>query len=122
MRRNGPLRRRSPLVATKRLSPRSKRREEEAAERTIIRERVFARDRWTCRLVTLDASHRCGGPLTPHHVHKASQGGSYTEDNLVRLCAAGNTWVEDHPSEAHALGLVIRRGDNPERGTDDETD
>jgi hypothetical protein len=53
----------------------------------------------------------CRGPDTPHHLRKAWRGWDWTLDNLVTLCAGHNGWVEDHPHEAHALGLVIRDGD-----------
>jgi hypothetical protein len=29
----------------------------------------------------------------------------------VAACSFHNGWIEDHPLDAHALGLVIRRGD-----------
>lgn len=67
---------------------------------------MFERDGYLCALVALKPGHRCAGPLTPHHLKKASAGGSYTADNLVSLCAYANGWVEDEPREARALGLV----------------
>ncbi len=32
-------------------------------------------------------------------------------DNVVRSCNAGNLWIEDHPTLARELGLVVREGD-----------
>ena len=51
----------------------------------LIREVVFARDRWTCQY--------CGsrtGTLTCDHVVPVSRGGSSTLDNLVTACLACN--------------------------------
>lgn len=118
--------RRTPLRRTSRLAPISKKRAAGTEDRRAIRERVYARDGWRCRLLaSVGATYfsvnedglrgpyekvpPCFGPLTPHHLLKASAGGPYTLDNLVTLCAGHNTWVEDHPATATALGLVIRR-------------
>lgn len=76
--------------------------------RAKVREAVFARDNWTCRLATTRQVGGCLGPLTPHHVRKASAGGPYVEENLVTLCSHHNSWVEDHPIAAQMLGLVER--------------
>lgn len=111
-----PLARTELAARTKRLSPRSKKREAEAAERFVIRTAVFARDRWACTMPDVLRRHGahpldagpCVGPLTPHHLRKASAGGPYTMDNLVSLCAGHNSWVEDHPLRATELGLVHR--------------
>lgn len=109
---------RTPLPKrTKRLSYRSKKREAEAAERFIVRSAVFARDHWRCQMPPVLARHNrgrdtagpCMGELTYHHLHKEGQGGAYTLDNGLSLCARHNTWVEDHPLTATELGLV-RRG------------
>lgn len=104
-----------PKAKRKRVKPVSSRRLAEREARDEIRAAVFARDRWRCRLEDTHRTDRrvptCRGVLTPHHVLKASQGGGYTEDNLISLCAGHNTWVEDAPNVAHELGLVRRRGD-----------
>lgn len=76
-----------------------------------IRAEVFERD-GGCILAGRGLLGPCGGaPMTPHHLLKASQGGRYEYANLVTLCARHNTAVEDHPNEAHALGLVVRHGE-----------
>ena len=87
------------------LSPTSKKRLAELPARKEVREAVFARDK---RCVMHGVWDACSGPLTPHHLLKASQGGNYSEDNLVTLCAYHNTKVEDEPHEACRFGLVIR--------------
>lgn len=108
---------RTPLPKrTKRLSYRSKRREEEQAERFVVRQHVFARDHWRCQMPNVLARHgrdrdtagQCMGELTFHHVRKASGGGAYTAENGLSLCATHNTFVEDHPMLATELGLVRR--------------
>lgn len=93
------------------VKPVSDRRAADRDRRDEVRAAVFARDRY-CRLIDrADVAGTCRGPLTPHHLRKASAGGGYTEDNLVALCAGHNTWVEDEPDLAYSLGLVRRRGD-----------
>jgi len=101
-----PLRRGKPLRAQ------SEKRASAAEERKEVREAVYRRDRWTCVLERTsrqrDDVPPCHGPLTPHHLRKASAGGAYSEENLVTLCRFHNGWVEDEPKLATELGLVIR--------------
>lgn len=55
-----------------------------------------------------------------HELRKRSAGGSLTNrSNLLRACNPCNTWVEDHPTQARELGLVVRAGDP---GWDELTD
>ncbi len=80
-------------------------------DRELVRAAVFARDR-QCLLVGSMVAGRCFGTRkTPHHLWKGGQGGLYVPANLVTLCAFHNGWVEDHPPEAQAWGLVVRNGD-----------
>ena len=90
-----------------RLSPTSKKRLEELKERPAIRQRVFERD-GGCVVRTNPLWGPCWGGLTPHHRLKASQGGEFTEENLVTLCAFHNGMVEDAPNLAYASGLVVK--------------
>lgn len=46
-----------------------------------------------------------------HHLKKKSQGGEDTAENCKLSCNACNRWVEDHPIQAEAFGLVIRRNE-----------
>lgn len=48
-----------------------------------------------------------------HHLRKQGDGGARVSDaNTLTSCNRCNAgWVEDHPREAHALGLVVRFGD-----------
>lgn len=85
---------------------------EEIAERARVRADVFARDGHRCLLAARRDVPACSGTLTPHHLRKSGQGGSYTLRNLVSLCSFHNdSWVESHPDAAWALGLVCRNGD-----------
>jgi len=87
----------------------SKKRQAEAPERERVRLATFARDNWTCLLWKQDdIAGPCVGPLTFHHLKKASAGGAYTTENGATLCAGHNTWVEDNPRLATKMGLVIR--------------
>lgn len=109
-----PLKRGKPLARAKRLSPRSVKREAEAAERFIIRGFVFARDGHRCLLAGREAGplthSRCSEPSV-HHLRKSAQGGEYQPWNLVTLCTWANGAIEDHPDEAWRIGLVCRRGE-----------
>jgi hypothetical protein len=95
-----------------------------AHERSIVREAVFARDQ-VCRLkTTLGAQPivprgfgQCRGPLTPHHLRKAGQGGPYVMSNLLGLCAYHNDRVEELPrADMVALGLVVPRSPDVAEG------
>lgn len=90
----------------------SKRRARLEDRRAVVTE-ALDRDRQHCRLRDMIVGHRCGGPITPHELRKqsASAAGRYDVENIVALCAHGNTWVEDNPQLAHDLGLVIRDED-----------
>lgn len=88
----------------------SKKRAADAPRRRAVRDAVFERD-GDC---LLRSYRECYGPLTPHHLQKASQCGAYDEENLIALCMGCNSYVEDEPDTAWALGLVVRAGDTHE--------
>lgn len=127
LRRGKPLQGRATLARRARLQPVSKARRGKRDEHRAVRDEVFARDGWTCRLaehvgdiVTTDLLGTrtrvvpdCWGPLTFHHRRKASAGGGYTTENGAVLCSWHNSWVEDEPAAAReaAPHLVVRRGD-----------
>lgn len=71
-----------------------------------VRDAVFERDDYTCQAPPEWGSHF--GPLTPHHLLKASQRGQYTVENLITLCAYHNEYVENYPRAAQKAHLVIR--------------
>jgi hypothetical protein len=52
-----------------------------------------------------------------HHRLPRSGGGPWCACNLLGACGSGTTgchgWVEGHPALAYALGLKVRRGDDP---------
>lgn len=108
------------LARRTRLRPVSQHRQREALGRAAVRAAVFERDGWRCwmagRLFGSPASERewwvpCHGGLTLHHLRKASQGGDYSAENGITLCVRHNEWVEEAPTVAHTLGLVVRRGE-----------
>lgn len=116
LRRGKPLGRRTPLRSTsspqarKGISRVSKRRAGQTAERRRVVEQVIARDR-VCIPAAVGAPGRCIGPLTAHELVKRSQMRDAHLDpaNCVASCWYHNSWVEDHPNDARALGLVKRR-------------
>lgn len=95
----GGLERRAPLARV------GKKRRALRAEHERVRESVFARDGGCMLRWGWDVAGPCLGRLTPHHIRKSSQGGSYSADNLVALCTFHNEWVETHREEARLLGL-----------------
>lgn len=97
---------------SKRLKPASDRKRAAREDEALVREAVFARDRWTCQLRQAarerDDVPECWGRLSFHHLLKASAGGKYTEENGTTLCIGHNGWVEDQPELAAELGMVRR--------------
>lgn len=112
MKRSGPIRR--DLDATRAFEKRSRqaipsrspRRRDADAKTAELRATVSAR---RCLLADL-AFGSCAGGGTPHHLRKASAGGTTTPENLVPLCAFHNSWVENEPVAARIIGLVVRPG------------
>jgi hypothetical protein len=79
------------------------------SEQVAIRQAVFDRDRG-CRLAGSTLGP-CFGPLTFHHLWKASQGGTWSTRNGLTLCAHHNDTIEDMSrDDAEAWGLVIAYG------------
>lgn len=104
--RTGGPERRAPLA------PVSAKRKAGGPERRAITEAVFSRDR-RCLLAPL-AGRRvppCFGPPTPHHIRKAGQGGGWTMQNIVKLCAFHNDWLEWHDGIIFGVpaGLICLR-------------
>ena len=97
----------------KRLKPASDKTIEARDEHAEVRAAVFARDGRQCRVAPFLPDDPCFGPPTVHHVVKSGQGGAYTEDNLVTACAHHNSWIEDNPDTARALGLVQSAAPQP---------
>ena len=107
LKRTGFKNRGKGLNPGKALKPMSDKRREELPERDRVRANVYKRDGYKCRIAPFLPDDPCMGRLTPHHLKKAGQGGAYNEENLISACAHHNDWVEDHPDEAKALGLVV---------------
>lgn len=98
---------------TGRLKPMSDKKRAALPDEREVREAVFKRDGYRCRLGTIE-QHDCVRSLSVHHLLKASAGGFYEPANLVTLCIVANDWVEDHPVIAHGFGLVIGNGETEE--------
>lgn len=113
--RRTPLRRRKGLTRSGRVNPVSAKRRAGQADRAAVRDAVFRRDGYACQVAALVPDvGRCFGGLTPHHRRKASQGGGYTVENIVAVCAHHNERLEADPdlaARARAAGLVVRPGD-----------
>lgn len=111
--RRGEWRRKIPAKRWRRrerLKPVSAKRAAENVERAHVRHAVFDRDGWACIGAGV-IPHTCDPhKLEAHHLHKASAVGAYEVVNLVTVCPVLNQWVEDHPSKATDLGLVVRAG------------
>jgi hypothetical protein len=99
---------RSALDRRTRLAARSVRKLAAAGEEARVRSAVFVRDGHRCQFPPVTGAPPCFGPLTFHHLRKASAGGAYSEANGLTLCAFHNGWVEDNPTDAFLLGLVLR--------------
>jgi hypothetical protein len=95
VRRGKPLARVSPKRAAR------------ATERQRIVDRAFARARWTCEAEKLVPSVECSAHLDPHEriPRSAWADGIYEFDNVLVVCRAHHRWIDNHPDEAHALGL-----------------
>lgn len=79
---------RSSTLQRRRLTP------QEKAQHDTVREEVFRRDGYRCRLAGVSGAGRCFGPLTYHHRRKNGQGGLYTVSNGATLCAHHNDELE----------------------------
>lgn len=97
-----------------RLKPRSEKKIAADALKPPVREAVFRRDNYRCLMAGRFELGDCLGPMTPHHLRKDGQGGAYSVENLVTLCAHHNAAVEWQADTAWALGLVQRNGDSIE--------
>jgi hypothetical protein len=95
MRRGKPLARVSPKRAGR------------ARERQLIVDRALARDRWTCQAEKLVPEVECATHLDPHERIPRSvwAEGIYELDNVITVCRSHHRWIDNHPEEAHELGL-----------------
>lgn len=88
------------------INPVSKKRQRQNAERKAAMLEVFGpRERWKCALRGRYLA--CFGDVNGHELLKRSRGGSITDmNNVVLLCSAHNTWVEDYPEVANQIGYA----------------
>ena len=88
-----------------------KRQAEMQLRKSLMEETFGPRENWRCTFwlyrSTLMEPSLCHGNVNGHELLKRSRGGSITDmNNVVLLCDFHNGWCEDHPSEAHEMGLA----------------
>lgn len=69
-----------------------------------LMEKVFQRDRWTCRNPFCESSRN----LTVHHIIKRSQLGNDEMGNLITLCLTCHEKVERHELEIEVIDVVCK--------------
>ena len=68
------------------------------------------REKWVCAVSNLIPT-RCFGEINGHEILSRARAGR-TDENLldmsgiILVCNHHNSWIEDNPAEAHALGLT----------------
>ncbi len=117
MKRGGPLRRNTPLKRSgfkqDRVSEQLKRTRAKRKSLAVpkdVYEAVIARDAGCVARMVLPFP--CQGRIDPHHVHRRSQGGQDTMENLISLCRLHHSWVHDHPAESYELGFLKHSWEN----------
>ena len=100
--RRTPLTRTAPPTRSTPLSAQSARRRTASAQHRDITDAVMLRDRGCVARVV-----PCGQRLDPHHVWRQSQGGPWTDWNLIVLCEACHRWVHEHPLLAWSHGWLV---------------
>ena len=88
-----------------------KRQAEMQLRKSLMEETFGPRETWRCTFwlyrSTLMEPSLCHGNVNGHELLKRSRGGSITDmNNVVLLCDFHNGWCEDHPSDAHDMGLA----------------
>lgn len=122
--RRSPLKRGKQLNRGGKIAPVSSRRKGQASARRAVVAEVVARDGGRCVPAFRGAPGACSGPLTAHELTKRSQmrDAHLDASNCVASCWFHNGWIEDHPADARALGLVVSawERDHPSTATGDE--
>ena len=67
-------------------------------------ERVFQRDKWTCRNPSCQSMHG----LTPHHLKKRSQIGGDEMGNILALCVECHDAVERNELKIEIVDVVAK--------------
>lgn len=77
--------------------------------RALVREAVLERDVRRCRAADLVPDVACRGRLDVHEVwSRARHPGSHLHaEAAITVCRRHHTWLDDHPDEAVALGLLV---------------
>lgn len=100
--KRSPIKRRTPLKATKRIAAQSAKRKVDNRKRAVLRKQLLG-----------ERGPRCEYPgctkqwVDMHEVLKRSRGGSILDpSNIKLLCRPHHEWTESHPNEAHAAGFL----------------
>lgn len=90
-----------------RLKPFSNKTISEFDERKVVREKVLARDTYTCQAKWVVKWIECSGPLDVDEIIPRGRGGDYLDiDNCQTLCRLHHRWKHDNPAEAERLGFT----------------
>ena len=87
-----------------------KRREVNKQRKEVLENHFGPRDKWVCSVPHLIPT-RCWGAVNGHEILSRARAGR-TDENLldvsgiILVCNHHNTWIEDNPAEASALGLT----------------
>jgi len=106
-----PLERKPSTMKRTALKPMSDRRKEVNKKRRVALEEHFGkREDWKCSVRDILPT-MCWGEVNGHEILSRARAGR-TDENLldvsgiILVCNHHNTWIEDNPEEAHALGLT----------------
>lgn len=105
--KRSPMPRRSKQMIRSRIKPVSARRAAQTEQRRDVVAAVLERDK-RCMARAYGAPGQCMGALVAHEVVKRSQmrDAHLDVENCLAVCWFHNGWIEDHPPDAKALGLV----------------
>jgi len=76
----------------------------EGEEYQQLMQKVFERDRWTCRNPFCQSMRN----LTPHHLKKRSQLGGDEAGNLITLCASCHDAVERNELKIEVVDVLVK--------------
>jgi 5-methylcytosine-specific restriction endonuclease McrA len=76
----------------------------EGKEYRQLVQKVFERDRWTCRNPYCQTTRN----LTPHHLKRRSQLGGDTIGNLITLCVPCHGAVERNELKIEVVDVVVK--------------
>lgn len=111
MKRGGSQMKRTPLKPVS-----DHRREVNKRRKEVLESHFGPRDKWVCSVAQILPT-MCWGDVNGHEITSRARAGR-TDENLldvsgiILVCNHHNTWIEDNPKEAHALGLTKHSWEN----------